>query len=176
MRFRNAARLGRVRDDGAVLDVGSRDGGLRRYLPERVRYQGIDIAPEFASEHVLIHDISAGLPFPDATFDTAFCIEVLEHVPNPWGTLGEIRRVLRPGGVLILSVPNPYHVKELIWNLFGIPDRQGHVYAWTIQTMTQLGAMNGFRREALGTTYLHPPIPAPFPLLSRSVIYRFVRD
>jgi SAM-dependent methyltransferase len=176
MRFVRAARIARVPDGAAVLDIGSRDGHLRRYLPAGTRYQGIDIAPQFASEDVVVHDISAGLPFPDAAFDCAFCIEVLEHVPNPWSTLGEIHRVLRPGGVLVLSVPNPYHVKELIWNLLRIPDRQGHVYAWTVQTMSRLAAMNGFRLEGLGRTYLHPPIPAPFLLASRSVLYRFAKS
>jgi SAM-dependent methyltransferase len=89
--------------------------------------------------------------------------------------LSEIRRILSPGGVLILSVPNPYHIKELIWNLFRIADRQGHIYSWTRQTMTALGAMNGFRLEETGGTYLHPPIPM-VALLARSIVYRFVRE
>lgn len=174
MRQRKAARLARVAPGAAVLEIGCRDGGLRRFLPPGIRYQGMDIAPEFAAPDILIRDVSDGLPFPDAAFDTVFCIEVLEHVPNPFGALTEIRRVLRPGGVLTLSVPNPYHIKELIWNLLRIPDRQGHIYGWTRQNMTALGAMNGFRLDAFGGTYLHPPIPM-FALLARSVVYRFVR-
>jgi SAM-dependent methyltransferase len=174
MRFRAATRLARVTPAAAVLDIGARDGGLKSFLPPGTRYQGIDIAPEFASAEVLIQDISTGLPFSDGAFDYVFCIEVLEHVPNPFGTLGEIRRVLRPEGVLILSVPNPYHFKEIIWNLFRIPDRQGHLYAWTRQAMTRLGEMNGFRLEGFSGTYLHPPIPM-VPLLARSIVYRFVK-
>ena len=137
MRFRSATRLARVRPGSAVLDIGSRNGDLRKYLPADARYQGIDIAPEFAAPHVLIHDIAAGLPFDDASFDNVFMIEVLEHTPNPYDTFGEIRRVLRPGGVFTPSVPNPYHFKELIWNVFRVPDRQGHIYSWTRQTMTR---------------------------------------
>jgi len=174
MRFRKAARLARVAPGAAVLDIGCRDGGLRRYLPPGVRYQGMDITPEFAAPDIVVRDISDGIPFPDATFDHVFCIEVLEHVPNPWGALTEIHRVLRPGGVLALSVPNPYHVKELIWNLLRIPDRQGHIYGWTRQTMTKLGEMNGFRLDGVAGTYLHPPIPM-FALLARSIIYRFLK-
>ncbi|HEX9282949.1 MAG TPA: methyltransferase domain-containing protein [Gemmatimonadales bacterium] len=174
MRFRKAAALARVPAGAAVLDIGARDGGLRRFLPAGVRYQGIDIAPEFAGPDVLIQDISRGIPFADGAYDFVFCIEVLEHVPNPFGTLTEINRVLRPGGVLVLSVPNPYHVKEIIWNVLRIPDRQGHIYGWTRQTMTRLGEMNGFRLERTGGTYLHPPIPM-FALLARSIVYRFVK-
>jgi len=174
MRFRKAARLARVPTGAAVLDIGARDGGLRGFLAPGVKYQGIDIAPEFAGPDVLIQDISNGIPFPDSAYDFVFCIEVLEHVPNPYGTLGEIHRVLKPGGVLVLSVPNPYHLKEIIWNVLRIPDRQGHIYGWTRQTMTKLGEMNGFRLERTGGTYLHPPIPM-WALLARSIVYRFVK-
>src|SRR5213078_2995427 len=118
MRFRRAAALARVPAGAAVLDVGARDRGLRRVLPEDVRYQGIEIDPAFARPDVLIHDISQGIPFPPGSYDFAFCLEVLEHVPNPFGTLSEMHRILKPGGVLIVSVPNPYHFKEIIWHLF----------------------------------------------------------
>jgi len=174
MRFRKAAALGRVRSGSAVLDIGCRDGGLRRYLPRDVRYQGIEIAPEFAGPDILIQDISSGIPFSDESFDYVFMIEVMEHVPNPYGTLTEIHRVLKPNGVLILSVPNPFHFKEIVWNVFRIPDRQGHIYSWTRQTMTRLAEMNGFRFDGCGGTYLHPPIPM-MALLARSIVYRFVK-
>lgn len=172
MRQRKAAALAKVAPGAAVLEIGCRDGGLRRFLPSDLRYQGMDIAPEFAAQDILIRDVSDGIPFPDASYDHVFCIEVLEHVPDPFGALTEIRRVLKPDGVLVLSVPNPYHVKELIWNLLRIPDRQGHIYGWTRQNMTALGLMTGFRLEAWGGTYLHPPIPM-VALLARSVVYRF---
>jgi SAM-dependent methyltransferase len=174
MRFRAAVRMAQVGESAAVLDIGARDGGLSAWLPDSTRYQGLDIAPEFASDRVMIRDVSLGLPFPDASFDFVFCIEVLEHVPNPFAALTEIRRVLRGDGILVLSVPNPYHVKELLWNLFRVADRQGHIYSWTRQAMTALAGMNGFRLERTGGTYLHPPIPM-VPLLSRSIVYRFVR-
>jgi len=174
MRFRKAAALARVPAGAAVLDIGARDRGLLRVLPERVHYQGIEIDPAYAAPDVRIDDISQGIPFPADCYDFVFCLEVLEHLPNPFGTLSEIHRVLRPGGVLVLSVPNPYHFKEIIWNVFGIPDRQGHFYAWTRQTMTKLAEMNGFRLERFGGTYLHPPIPM-VSLLARSIVYRFVK-
>ena len=45
------------------------------------------------------------VPFPDQQFDLALCIEVLEHVQEDEKALGEIARVLRSGGSLILSLP-----------------------------------------------------------------------
>ena len=174
MRFAKATKLARVQPGAHVLDIGARDGGLRAFLPKDVRYQGMDIAQEFERPEVLIRDISEGIPFPDGTFDNVFTIEVLEHVPNPFGAIAEIHRVLKPGGVWVVSVPNPYHFKELVWNLFRVPDRQGHIFSWTRQAMTALGEMNGFRLEETGGTYLHPPMPM-IALLARSIVYRFVK-
>jgi SAM-dependent methyltransferase len=174
MRLSRAAQLARVPVGSAVLDIGCRDGGLRAFLPSSIRYQGMDITPEFEAPDILIRDVSSGIPFPDASFDFVFCIEVLEHVPRPFDALTEIRRVLRPSGVLVLSVPNPFHFKEWFWNVLRIPDRQGHMFGWTRQTMERLAAMVGFSLQATRGSYFHPPIPAP-PLLARSVIYRFIR-
>jgi len=103
-------------------------------------------------------------------------IEVLEHTPTAFQTAGEVYRVLKPGGVWVVSVPNPYHFKEIIWNLFGVADKWGHVYSWTKQTMTRLGEMNGFRRADYAGTYIWPPIRAPWWLLGRSIAYKFVKD
>ena len=63
----------------------------------------------------LVCDISA-IPEPDAAFNAILCSEVLEHVPDPIKVLGEFRRLLKPGGKLILTAPfaslvhfAPYH-------------------------------------------------------------------
>jgi ubiquinone/menaquinone biosynthesis C-methylase UbiE len=53
------------------------------------------------------------LPFVDGSFGSILCTEVIEHIPDPAGALAEFRRVLRPGGTLIGSVP----ARSLIWRL-----------------------------------------------------------
>lgn len=45
------------------------------------------------------------IPEPDSSFDAVMCIEVLEHLPDPVDALRELCRLLKPGGVLILSAP-----------------------------------------------------------------------
>jgi len=55
--------------------------------------------------------------------------------------------------------------------VFRIPDRQGHFHSWTRQAMTALLGRAGFRVEATGGTYLHPPIRAGW-LISRSTMFR----
>lgn len=52
----------------------------------------------------VISDITA-IPLPDAWFDAVLCTEVLEHVLDPVAALGELARVLKPGGMLILTAP-----------------------------------------------------------------------
>jgi SAM-dependent methyltransferase len=65
------------------------------------------------------------LPFPDASFDTVISLETLEHVADPGLFLSELRRVVKPGGTIVLSSPNkrflsqgrrkpwnPHHVQE----------------------------------------------------------------
>src|SRR5256886_9005518 len=53
MRFRKHMQLAQVRPGSSVLDIGSRNGDLRKYLPRDVKYQGLDIAPEFAAPDIL---------------------------------------------------------------------------------------------------------------------------
>ena len=56
------------------------------------------------------------LPFEDASFDKVICSEVLEHVPDHHAMLGEIRRVMKPGGSLAVSVPR-YGPEWICWRL-----------------------------------------------------------
>jgi SAM-dependent methyltransferase len=72
----------------------------------------------------LVQADAAGLPLPDASIDLIASFETLEHVPNARAMVHELKRVLRPDGVLVLSTPNrdfgppelhtgnPFHVQE----------------------------------------------------------------
>ncbi len=61
-------------------------------------------------------------PFPDEAFDVVLCMEVLEHLGySPSHMLGEVHRVLRPQGVLLITVPNLLTIKRTISHFFNVP-------------------------------------------------------
>ena len=64
----------------------------------------------------VVNGDGTGLPFPDATFDRIVCSEVLEHIPDDGAALAELHRVLRPGGVLAVTVPARFPEK-VCWRL-----------------------------------------------------------
>ena len=62
-----------------------------------------------------MHDVdTAGLPFPNHHFDCTLCTHVLEHVYDVFGLVNELSRTLKPGGTLLLAVPNIAFVRHII--------------------------------------------------------------
>jgi SAM-dependent methyltransferase len=91
---------------GQLLDVGC---GIKPYraLFTVDRYVGLDVDSETTRRLGSADVLYAGgrFPFDDASFDAVLCNQVLEHIFEPDAFLQEIRRVLRPGGKLLLTVP-----------------------------------------------------------------------
>jgi SAM-dependent methyltransferase len=96
-----------------ILDAGCGTGAILKRLGNPEKNVGIDLAPEAIEfcrrrglTNVWQEDVSA-LPFDDASFDAVISSSVIYHdwVPNVARAIGEMRRVLRPGGLLIVNVP-----------------------------------------------------------------------
>ncbi len=94
---------------GDLVDIGC---GLRPYqslfAPHIERYIGIDYPPTGGDRtqiNATIYADSTHLPLRDRCADTVLTTQVLEHVPEPLLMLREVRRVLRPGGKLIMTAP-----------------------------------------------------------------------
>jgi SAM-dependent methyltransferase len=72
-------------------------------------------APEGAQAHA-VRGTAYGLPFPDATFDKIIAAEVLEHLPADTDAMAELCRVLKPGGVMAVTVPR-WLPEKVCWAL-----------------------------------------------------------
>jgi SAM-dependent methyltransferase len=96
-----------------VLELGCRFGDVLAMVADRNRCTGADIdrsALDACARKLgiptVVANLNERLPFADTSFDVVILSEVLEHLPYPAITLSEIRRVLRPGGRVVGSVPN----------------------------------------------------------------------
>lgn len=91
---------------GRLLDVGCGSKPYRALFTVDA-YIGLDIDSAVSRKRGIADHFYDGnaFPFDDGTFDSALCNQVLEHVFNPDEFLGEIARVLKPGGKLLLTVP-----------------------------------------------------------------------
>ncbi len=89
---------------GELLDVGCGRCPYRRtFFASARKYIGTDYLSDRSHPDVISSALQ--IPFVANAFDTVVSTEVLEHVPNPLQAMREMRRVLKPGGFLILSTP-----------------------------------------------------------------------
>ena len=108
-----------------VLDLGCRDGALTQAYVGGNEVVGVDADREALAEAerlgIETHwaDLDQPLDFPDAGFDVVVAGELLEHLRDPERLVAEIRRVLRPGGTFVASVPNAYRLKGRLRFLAG---------------------------------------------------------
>ena len=132
------AVLGLKVEGKSALDLGSGMGGLSvamllEFGPKGLRLEAMDYNPDYCKiarlraeryglELPIVVAAGENLPYPDAGFDLVVCLDVLEHVADAEVVLMEIYRVLKPGGIVLTSVPNRrafrdphYHLPLINW-------------------------------------------------------------
>lgn len=108
-----------VKPETVIMEIGSGAAGILTHLPSRHRY-AIDPLEHYYStveKFVAVRDplvqyhdgMGEELPFGDGFFDLVIMDNVLDHCRHPWQVLREIRRVLKPDGVLLFQ-QNTYHL------------------------------------------------------------------
>jgi SAM-dependent methyltransferase len=108
-----------------VLDLGCRYGALTQAYARGNEVTGVDVDREALVEAAKLGidtqwaDVDQPLPFADASFDVVVAGELLEHVRDPARLIAEARRVLRPGGQFVASVPNAFRLKNRLRFLLG---------------------------------------------------------
>ena len=173
--------------DRRLLDIGC---GRATLLNELARLHpgaaltGIDVRDEAAGPFTYVsHDLTTGLPFGDASFEVVTFGEVIEHLPDPDAMLGEIRRVLVPGGTLVITTPNlvswanrvlvPLGIQPLMtetstaanlgrrWKVLGQGNEvQGHLKIFTHRSLAEILELTGFEvlQRAGSTTRFPQPV------------------
>jgi SAM-dependent methyltransferase len=113
-----------------VLDVGCGDRPYESLLAGAAEIVGFDVP---GNAHADLHGSIDALPVEDASFDVVLCLQVLEHVPDPAAAVRELRRVVRPGGRVLLSTHGiyPFHPN---------PD---DLWRWTHDGLDRLFSQNG---------------------------------
>jgi SAM-dependent methyltransferase len=108
-----------------VLDLGCRDGALTRAYAEGNEIVGVDADREALAEAEKLGietrwaDLDEPLPFEPDSFDVVVAGELLEHLRDPKRVVADARRVLRPGGTFVASVPNAFRLKNRVRFLRG---------------------------------------------------------
>jgi SAM-dependent methyltransferase len=168
----------KVRPNGRLLDVGC---GVGRHVLELSRLFPLSVGVDWARYDLLkgaywfhLMQLEGGangcvnfmqgdgsrLPFADSSFDRVVCTEVFEHVSHDRDVMAELVRVLRPGGVIAVSVPDELS-ERLLWRLS--PHYRlapgGHIRIYSRRAIRQLLTDGGLRpfavqfRHSLEATY-----------------------
>lgn len=156
--------------DSACLEVGCGPGSTvgtwaascaESYVGVDVSQPAVEKARGLGLDARVIEDATA-LPFEDGSFDVVFCLEVLEHLFDPASALTEMKRVLRAGASLVVTVPNVVYWRrrlELLvgwWNPVGDdysierPWRDPHIRFFNPASLQRLLVEAGFEGIAIG--------------------------
>ncbi len=137
-----------VRPTDTVLEFGVGVGWNLQALP-CARKIGCDVATFLETDLR-----SAGIEFhpsikelPDAVADVLVCHHALEHVLEPAKVLVELKRLLKPGGALLLHVPLETRRK---CRRFDPAEPNHHLYSWNVQTLGALVSQCGWQVESAG--------------------------
>ncbi len=158
-----------------ILDVGTADGmvltRLGRAFPD-ARRVGIDLSPELLAtatdpDQTLMLADAQDLPAQRGCWDLVVATAVIEHVPDPKRVLAGIAACLRPGGVLVLTAPDPFweHVATLVGHL---ADEQHH----EVMNLKRLAALceGAGLRVAEASKFMLSPVGMPFELAVERVV------
>lgn len=168
-RMKKARELISQEPPGRILDIGCVRGEFLQPLiekgwtahgveidaaqAERARQNGVD---------AVACDVTAGLPFADATFDCVYAGEVIEHLVDTDFFLSEIYRVTKRGGCTVLTTPNLASLHNRVRLMLGLYPvwveyklgGVGHVRSYTVGVLSKHLAEIGFSVEAVRGNHL----------------------
>lgn len=188
-----AEMLRGVSGPAVIVDLGCGDGSALAVAAQRNpahRFVGIDWSGDALRQArtlgltVVRAGVAADLPVADGTADVVIMSELIEHLVDPDGAVAEARRVLRPGGSLLLSTPNlaawynrgllalgiqPIFSEVSLRGVFGRPGSvvAGHLRLYTRRALTGFLSASGFRCVTVAGARYHD-VPRPLGPLDRA--------
>ena len=175
-----------------IVDVGCGDGSALAAAKEHNpahRFAGIDWSADALRQAqscglTVVRATVTGLPVADGAADVVIMSELIEHLVDPDGAVAEVRRVLRPGGSLLLSTPNlaawynrgllafgiqPIFSEVSLRGVFGRPGSvvAGHLRLFTRRALTGFLTASGFRCVTVTGARYHD-VPRPLGQLDRA--------
>lgn len=133
-----------------ILDVGTADGLMLAHLRERLgslTFLGVDLSINLLLATPIdgvgkLQADALSLPFSANTIDAVIATAVIEHVSNSFKMVGECARVLRSGGLLVLTTPDP--TMDRIATAIGLLKDGGHQETFSLKKLCSLCEENGF--------------------------------
>lgn len=129
-----------------VMEIGCGNGWAISYRHPKARYIAVDRGSVFRDElearGIEFHEVDVAttpLPVADESIDLILLNHVIEHIANTEFFVGELRRVLRPGGCLYIRTPNLARVQWAFW------DDHTHVKPFTVPALDHLMRTTGFQ-------------------------------
>ncbi len=167
-----SALLSDIPDDGkTLLDLSCKEGDILQSLhARRFTLRGTNFEESGPQQNGIPIDYGVDLrkrlPYDDASFDVVLLVDVIEHLSDHQAALGELSRILKPGGVLILTTPNimrlnsrvhfllsGYHKTKRRFIPFDTPLDQAHRfhnYPIDLPILYYLCKQNGLELEQMG--------------------------
>jgi len=146
------------------LDIGSADGllaqGIQAGIPGPVHVYALDMDKRLLTYNPFfaIKADCTRLPFHDDSFDLITAAAVIEHLSDPQGFLHECRRVLKPGGLLVLTCPAPFF--DWLATQIGYLKDSGHVAHYSLKDLRRMCAASGFE-TAVSKKFMISPVRFP---------------
>jgi 2-polyprenyl-3-methyl-5-hydroxy-6-metoxy-1,4-benzoquinol methylase len=155
------ALLGKPPREVRLLDIGCSSGAL--LMSARAlgfNAEGVELSADAADTarraglKVFTGSLDAAR-FPAATFDAAILMEVIEHLDDPRAMLAECRRILKPGGILLVTTPNAgswtARIRGARWTGYNLTAMGGHVSFFNSRSIRMIAERTGFETARIET-------------------------